>query len=912
MADTRQYFANEAERNKALAANPGYTYGSTTGANSQSFFIEKKTLSVPEAKSLGYGQGNVGGVQTASIPELRASGRIAPPTEMNISGQTSQILTQLQKSYEAGELDPAYSARITGAGDSKKVEFFKTAKGQESVITYSEPQAVQQDAGKMLYVYDTVVDRPQQATDIVNWAKGQKGITAERVFNPSKEQLDIGFQQKKSQNPEFNAPSPGIIVEISSEIPILNDKGEWSKDLPQITITSDEALKQAQIRKSSQEYGKEIYAGANSVEKFLLNAATLLSPAGTEYVGGAAVDTGFKAALDKIPVASLLQIALPPGVGMVAGAVAGKATPNITMGKAFDAYFGKNLKGSQQVVIEHISERLEQNVQGNYAYDVDLPVMGNVKVPEVFGGIFSPVVDIETAALGGAGLGKLAATKIGAKVMGSAAGKAALIAGTGLYVGQRGSEVESLRQQGKGTEALGRTLTTAGEFLVMPAAFKAEYSYAVAKVKPVFVNLQTATERGVSRTVTRGKEILSQGEFEVTSGQAKGLKGTTNLEANPTKGRGYLTTKIPEQKLPSGQKVKAQEFTSYVQEAENKLVGIAPKEQPELARVYHRIANDMKLMVNERFAKLVGPKREDVWLKETARQTKTIASVTDTATGKTVKEQILVRRFTGIGEGNKADYQLAVVRGKSGKPILIEESVIRNKVIAKIDWVDISRLNLETGGRVTVFKPGPGGGKSIDLRPPSVVIAKIGKSTPPVPSGNVLLDENIARIVMNKNPTPTGVRIKETPRLELEVKTASDLMPSPNIIRKALDNITGRTVTPQKSITQQIQLNVPDIQKSFDATKQKIRPVEISVTNPITGQRTSQQSVQEIMQVLEPIVDRIASQPVPVVPISNIRLPPPAEIPWLAPAFFGLGGSKLKRYRTGHVTNPVPEIEKVV
>lgn len=842
MAD-RQYFSNEAERNKALAAaGSGYTYGSTTGANSQTFFIEKK----PQPSGGGTG---------ATIPAAVSSGTNVPAST-GISGTSSTSSTvQTGSDYikeikrEPGKVTIQYgnSSILKPELRNQQVTYFDAGSGKgeyrivgptEGKTYYDEKnqlliengqiksgviqQQAQQPAPTQPYTYEVAITgEPAKVQDVEKWGRSQ------------------GFKVLRTSTPE-EVQKGQYKLEIVSDKPLVGDLGEWLPGVLPLTTRTDEQVKKERIQAQASSGTESAMKNATRLEQAGFFLRTLASPSGYELVGSLVKGTS-----------PTIEAAFP-----------GIRSTNEIIKDVHTELATKYYKGTGTVMQDVITDYLQ-----------------------------SPVFDVSTMIVGGIVLKTVSAGVTGAKILGSTAGKAVLGAATAGFVGQRGLEIESLRESGQGGKALGVLATTAVGFAAGIAAYKV--TTPTARIRNIQVKFDTQELAGKSDTVARGKEVFSQGKFEITEGKLTGMKGTTILEVNPQKGRGFLITKIPEQTIGKT-KIQAQEFTRYVQD-------LPPLENTPAGRVYNRLSNELKISINEQFAKIAGPSKGQTLLKETGRVAK------DTSQG----DKILIRTFKGVSEESQAGkYGIGMVT-RGGKNILVEESIISSKTFSKVNWVDV--LKIDTTKPVALKMPGtatgPGTGTTTASRSG---VSLAGKVIPAIPSAPVEVKiipvTDLVRIVPNVNPVPTGVMIKSSPKLDTELKIAQ--INTPQIVRQDQgQKPQGRTVSPASGLALAIS---PQIQKYFDQTKQKIRPVEISVTNPITGQRTSQQSVQEIMQVLEPIVDRIASQPVPVVPISNIRLPPPAEIPWLAPAFFGLGGSKLKRYRTGHVTNPVPEIESLM
>jgi hypothetical protein len=167
--------------------------------------------------------------------------------------------------------------------------------------------------------------------------------------------------------------------------------------------------------------------------------------------------------------------------------------------------------------------------------------------------------------------------------------------------------------------------------------------------------------------------------------------------------------------------------------------------------------------------------------------------------------------------------------------------------------------------------------------------------------------DQVARIVSNVNPTAYPLRIKEnkaTKPVQIVPETAT-----PQIIRRETTGQKGRTVNPSvitKSVTPSIER--PSRIQTGLATE------TIAITHPITGQDITVSQKTAIMQILNPVIDRIDNQPVnvPATPRNKPPKGPPRGI-GLIP-FLRMGDVKIANmaHRTDVKINPVPDILKVI
>jgi hypothetical protein len=623
-------------------------------------------------------------------------------------------------------------------------------------------------------------------------------------------------------------PDKKIILELTGEKQLPEETG--------IDMRSYETIAQERAKLAGDVLGKKIYEKASPLEQVLLHVRTLLSPAGYEYVGA-----GIRAAAGD--QAKILDVAFP------------------------------GIKSMEEVVTGSLAGETEKQELGLK------PKFMGVEIPEgVVSALNNPVLDIELMFLGGAGLAKFAATKIGGKIMASGLAKAGLIAATAAYAGERTLKVAELRAQGKGGEALGTLVTTAAGFAAGYAGYKTQVAYAARNVAPVKIEIYGLRGASVSKTV--GKDTsYSKGKFVITEGEFKGLHGTTAQISG--KKAGYVITNIPEQKV-GNIKVPAQTFKQFTKGGT----------VSEKLKLYYREAREGVFMVGEKL-KLVGRQKEQTLLRTVAE------TPGKTRTG----QDIYVRKFKGVGLGTEArDYKLYLVK-VGEKVMLVEGSVPGQKQAVKIDWVDISMGHGISGepssggiSRIITVKPA-----TAPAVPPSTMTLK-AQVTPEV--------ANVARIVPNVNPTAYPLRIKESLATKPETVLRQENVPA--IIRRQDTGQQGRTVN---AVAVAIR-TAPQIVRPDTATRTTdiVKPEQIAITHPITGVEVSQQEKTSLMRKLSPIIERIASQPVttPAIP-KKPKMRPPNLPPMGIVPFLRLGkGTKFYLFKTGTIKNPVPDIRKLI
>lgn len=742
---------------------------------------------------------------------------------------------------------------------------FKTPRGKFSSsgkITYARTPVQEPDMTetKQPYVYETTVDRKAQIQDIRDWASKQEGVKVERIYAGS-----------EAEAKELAAKG-GIPLKIISE-----------KELPEqlnIQVKSDESIRQDIAKSQAKILGQRLYDSSSDIEKVGMHAHTLLSTKGTDYAGAAV-----KQAADIQPAFS---------TGWLAG-------------KALEVVFPK-IKTTEEVVVENFSEKLATHATYKeptsgvsliipagqaYSYSYDIPLIGKVNVDErIVHAVSNPVIEVETMALGGAGAAKVASTKVGAKVLASTAGKVALGAGAAGFYGSRGYEVAQIKLAGDDTKAFGTIVKTVAGIAAGTLTYKAEAAYIAKHAQPKEVDLYKI--KGQSLTKGDSEKSESVGKFKIVDASDKKIKGLKVYTRSITKGeRGGTIAKIPEQKLKSGLKV----AESY----EVRHTDIGKTLEIKGAKIYHTTAKEGRVFINDKPGPLVGKQHEETFLRETGR----IVKATTDNTGK--QTDLIIRRLTGLSASKTAsDYNLYLV-SKGNKMLLIEDKLIAQRGLAKIDWVDVSKVG--TGTSFATVRPSSTTGAAIKaVTTPKAVVPTISSV-----SVKVVSDVGV-RIVPIVNPTPTGVRIKrpETKLVEITKKQST-----PQIV-KPTTAITGKSdtkivpVSTSNIVSASISSSsAPGIQRAIEKSRSAYNNSAKSY-HPITGQALDSKTAQRLAQKLEPIIDRIASQPVPTVPVQPNKIPK-IKIPYLVP-YLGLGKVELGRlkFATGVIKNPVPDIERVI
>ncbi len=796
-----------------------------------------------------------------SAPSTKSSSVPKPPavkTESgDIYGTPEQIRDRLMKRYSSGDIPGNLSAEIVEdprRPGQQMIRYSETPAGQESMIKYYAPVQVEDTqpmpAGQTKFTYSVGVEFPEQEEEIRKWA-GPKGLTVRRDY---------------SEEAQAKAP---ISLVISSD-----------KELPadtSVDIQSAEAVRGSRVMKSAQGIGRQVYEKASPIEKAMYNIRTLLSPAGYEYVGAVA----------RSPASIMFQG--PSGLAML---------PVVD-------YIFPNIKSPTEVVTQDIERRLGEQAAGKKTMFL------GVEIPEaVVSAVNNPVVEVETMFLGGAGVAKIAATTLGGKLIGSTAGKIGSAILTGGYAVEKIAEVQQARISGNSTEALGRAVTTVAGFGASVAGFKAQYSRIISaraqhtiKVdisKVVGASESKRTEgdvlTGSGRAIKEGSTV-SRGKFRIVEGELKGLKGETySISGDRT---GKLYTHIPKQEIGAGKtkiEVPEQQF-----QAMTRFGTVSEK-----LKLYWREAGNA-LVGQGKKSKIFGPNKEQSLMREVSSRAGTVTVTTDMGGAKVgVAKQGIVREFTGISSGKTArKYDLYVIQ-QGGKLVFAEKSVVGRVSLAKIDWVDVTYT--------------PGGGAAMDVYAGGAV--KVVPSTtvklapPAIPTAlNVKVASQAAiaaapRLVWSANPTPgPGVMLKRMQKVE----TIKIDVGAPLIIRTTTKQQERTGTVVQRTGTRTIA--IPDIARTTAglATKIEKAGAVLEVTHPITGQKVSQKERTAVLQRLNPIISRIANQPVnvPVTPntMPAIVIPSLGLYPFLR---MGPYSVRIEKFGRGEIKNPVPNIERLI
>jgi hypothetical protein len=801
-------------------------------------------------------QGKTSTPAPASVPPP-----VAPDTG-DVYGTPEQIKDRLLKRYAAGEIPQNVSAEITSnpaTPGQQKIVYSSTPSGEQSQIKYYAPISIADTQpmpeGKLQYTYNLGVEYPEQEAGIRKWAASQ-GIKVNRDL---------------SGNMTAGAAPINLVLTSDKELP----------SNASVDITSGEAVREARTLRSAQGIGQKIYQNANPLEKAIYNVRTLLSPAGYEYVG--AVARG------------------PLGL-------AGMGPGSLTLVPIIDAIF-PNIKTSEQVVTQDIEKTMGSQVLGQKTS------MFGIEIPEaVISAINNPVVDVVMMALGGAGAAKFAATSVGKKIVTSGAGKIGSMLLTAGYAVEKTMEVQLARSSGNNTEALGKAITSAAGLGASALAYKAEFSHIItartqhilkvdmSKIAGASESVQTQSDIMTSdNTVVKQGTTVSKGKFKIMEGELRGLTGETRSISGESTGK--LVTHIPEQTLEIGGKevkIPEQDYT-----AATRFGTVSEK-----LKLYWREAGDY-LVGQGKKSKIFGPNKEQTLMKELSSQTLNVKVSTPLEGGGQVEvtKEGIVRKFKGISSGKQAKYYDMYIVQQDDKLILAEQAVIGKRSIAKIDWVDITftgkggeaSMDVYSGGAVKLVTTTATATKLAPPAIPGLMSVKVAAAAEAVAVA--------PRIVWSANPTPgPGVMLKKSQKIE----TIKIDIGVPAIIRTpTTQQERGGTVV-QRTTNRTI--SIPSIKRTTTVSpKIDQRTVVIPVTSPITGQKVTEKERAAVLQQLNPIITRIANQPVNTTPTPNVM--PAIVIPNLGLVPFlrmGPYSVKIEKFAKGLITNPVPNIERLI
>jgi hypothetical protein len=501
----------------------------------------------------------------------------------------------------------------------------------------------------------------------------------------------------------------------------------------------------------------------------------------------------------------------------------------------------------------------------------------------------SPMPSIQMAIAGGAVLGS------GTAILGSTTAKTVLYGAGAALVGAEAVRIGSLVHEGRTSEAIGEAETLGFALAAGAAAYKSAASYMQNRA-PKTVTVEFSGSRGISGTIQSPERTYSTGAFEITRGKLTGLKGRTSSMVDTETGAGEMIVDIPAQKV-GNLKVKPQKITRFVEDAGQKQYGSDI--------VYRRIANSGRIEINEQPVKTVGPNKEITSLRENARV------VRSTGQG----DQVIIRQLEGVGEGSTAGkYGLAVVK-EGPKAVVVEESVLSNKMFSKIDWVDVAKIKTADVGGIGKPEPYVRGGTpskpSAGSSGGGVKIADTGElakpavkemTAPAVPSGisKVSVEQGMrARIVAM--PTLNQAKKSQTTSMDTALKSIQ----VPAMIRKTSEKTQGRS-SAMAAVT--VNAIAPRIGRVMDKLS-RLSPA--AVPDVMTTQRTTQRQIQA-MDMPEPVVTRTATQtvPVPIDVMPSIPKVPGIAIPGMPlPFTMGPARTRKKNFGLGVIRNPVPDID---
>ncbi|MCX6817734.1 MAG: hypothetical protein NTU57_02660 [Candidatus Aenigmarchaeota archaeon] len=763
-------------------------------------------------------------------------------------------------------LTPDEKARLIQAETQKQAENYEISWGP---VTGGGPK-IESDLQKN-YVYNMNVDYPEQVQDVRAWAQKQGYRVSNVIQNPDKT----------------------LTVELTGRS-ALSEKAS-------VDIRSGETIEQARQKGINEQTTDALQGGSKGfLGQAALYVRTLISPAGEHLIMSHAIQ-GI-ALFKNLPI-NKLNLPVQLGSEIIEKAI---------------NYVSPGIRTPDELVKENTNELADNAAQHLHETAgrpfITLPGLPNFKivVPPTFvpyessSAIFNPFVEAEMAYAGGALLGAAGATAAGGRILGSTAGKAAgYVLGAGSAA-QIGLQAIAERSEGKG-KALGTLVFGAIEFGVFAAGYHAYNVYSAANIaaKPVKVEISGMKGASVTRPLGEGS-ITSTGAFEITEGEFTGLKGRT-AQISGKKG-GYVLTHIPEQKVGKVL-IPEQVFRQFTKggtlsdplkiywKTANTGVVIGEKVGKAYGKTNAGMDASVKIFRPGEDIELVGPSKEATILRKTSEKP-----------GKANGEDVMIRRFKGVGVGTEAavrTYDLFLVKA-GDTTALVEASAIARKAAVKIEWVDVSLAGgrAGSGGRGGVTKIQRVMPEVVPPTPPSTMNIDVKPATASVTAGTDL----VARIVANVNPTAYPLRIKENKAAKpVDIASVAGV---PQIIRRESTAQKGRTVSPANIVL----TVVPNILRP-SKTQPIISVERIAITHPITGQDITVSQKTAIMQVLNPIIERIASQPV--------NIPAPATPTNKRPKFMGgiglvpflrMGNIKLANlsHRTDVKLNPVPDILKVI
>lgn len=733
-----------------------------------------------------------------------------------------------------------------------------TPAGKPEAGAVFNPTGLPYKPERVTYKYGIGVEYPEQAQDVEKWASSQ-GATVRRVQETEEEM--------RSRFAAGDTAPIKLIVTTGKELP----------PNASIDIRAAETVKQARLETTAAGAGQKIYERANPLEKVGLHVRTLLSPEGATYLG--ALSKEYRGPL------SVIHLVLPP------------------------------MKSTEEIVKEETGKRTAAAAAGKPALLYDIVPVGKMGgLGEIIiSAVDNPIVDTATAALGGAGLAKIAATKTGAKILGSKAGKIGLGLAVAAYGGQKTAEVVSLVQAGKTEEALGKAEVALAGLGVGAAAYKAQL--ADVKTAKVLKSVEIAKSEiaGSSVSAGAGKDVtVSRGKFVILEGELKGLKGQTAAVSGEK--RGIVKVTIPEQKLGEV-KVPAQEIISYTAQ---KRIG----QTPEKLDVFVRRSADKAIAAGEETV-LFGPHKEVALVKETSRveisgaQLKTgefdilgkrgepVATVAET-----MPADVTVRKFKAVSMSETyRDYNFFLV--KSGERVgLLERGVLTKRGLAKVDWVDMRIEKSAAAPDVNIPGPrAPAGEQRGQPGRPSTV-STLDVRSPAIPSGKIkaeIRSPSIGEAGTAGRRRPPGTI--EVPKTGLKIDVAPIAVGAVRI--EGREKSESRTASRMDQRVRMAPVSIPG-SASLVGAEGKVRNVPVMAVVEIPLQSSRERSA---------VLSRLASLPDVMPPHTVIATPPvavetsPPVIPGMGLIpMFTLGGvfTGRKKVPLIVVKNPVPDISELI
>lgn len=553
-------------------------------------------------------------------------------------------------------------------------------------------------------------------------------------------------------------------------------------------------------------------------------------------------------------------------------------------------YIGAAVSGKDPTAI--VQRKIEKDIKAGMTGEktADTFIRGVVEAAQ------SPVVEVETAFLAGAGFVALGATAIGAKVLAMPVVKAAVAAGGVYYVGTTGYEAYADITMGNVDRGIGRALTTAVSLGAAFAGAKAQAGSIAAKTARIKTEIQTAKTEGVSISTPEVKAEPGRmaGVFETSIKVGKkdipvrGIIIGVSRATGKARAIQQVIIKIPKQKFG---RITIQETT---------LVRTGP------------IAKTGKGMftvkASEGVIASVKPGKVDIVLAGTRRGTAYYIERGKIARGKDV-----LRLYTGTGyetagrvsvKDVKAAARLVYKDIPAGKIGDVPRTDVRMAGIQDIRWVDIA-------------KPAPAG---------IPAVKPIGKGMPGFPSKPVKGVAPALKVTDTPKPVaPTGKLSVAGPREALGLptftvtatvstaaitgtvaRTARELRPAAaTAILKVSEQAAREEVTALKSAARAAEILVPTTRTDVDVI---LKPV--SVQEEIIGQATRTRPEQALALKQVPAQKAKTTEvSVPAIPpsIPVIETLPPVIIGRLPGALrLGEAGARVTTYKTRVVVNPIP------